>query len=92
MSLPPILSNLPVFRLFKSDHDQDKDVKKTAETASPAQLPQDVVDLSKAAQARLEGMKPLETEAQASQTAHETGVLLQKSDLPLGLDQWFDTP
>lgn len=86
MGLPPILSSLPIFKSFKSDNAQSKQ----AEESPAPQSPQDVVELSAAAQSRLEGAKTLNSEAEASETARETGALVRDSDLPLGLDSSFD--
>ena len=85
MSIPPIISNLPIFKALKSggaDRAQSAD-------ASSAASATDSVELSTAIKSRIGDVKTLSPE-QAAQMAAETSFMLEDGDLSLGLDPNFD--
>ncbi len=79
MALPPILSGLPVLKLFGHNRPQSNDAKPAKAGADAAR---DVVELSEAAQAP-------ETVAQAHGIAVDTGAQLAESNVTLGLDPHY---
>lgn len=85
MNLPPIIANSPLLKLFKSEPAQKSGPKEAA--SLPAQ-PQDVVEISAAAQKRLEGVRPLR-ESEVPATLQEAKAALKDSDVALGLDPNF---
>lgn len=85
MNLPPIISNLPIFKTLKSGGADKATSAPEAAAQAGVTAPQDSVDLSGKAQARLDGIQSLSS-AQAAATAQNTGKLLADSNLALGLD------
>lgn len=90
MALPPIISNSPIFKIFQSDSTRSKnDVAKT----SGAQTTEDIVEISEAAQERLNGIKSLSSDnaEQVREAAGEAGEILRRDEsLTLGVDPAFD--
>ena len=86
MALPPIISNSPLFKLFKTEP-AAKSEPKPAVPQSASQ-PEDVVEISEAAQARLNGVQTL-SEQDAPGVAAQTREQLTDSDIALGLDPNF---
>jgi hypothetical protein len=82
MALPPILSSLPILKLFAADRAQ-KSAAKTPANAEGAGTPQDIVDLSETVQ----GIP--KTPAEAQQVAVETRTQLSQDMFALGLDPEF---
>ena len=90
MALPPILSNLPIVKLFGAGGTQPGKAAPTPAGRSEASLPQDMVELSEAARKRLEGAKIIiGDESKARCLASEARVMLSESDISLGLDPKF---
>jgi len=81
MSLPPIFSNLPVFKLFKSDKAAGPAPKETAKPQAST-MPQDIINLSSQALEKLKGASTI-TEKDARPLAKSTGSLLERTDLSL---------
>ena len=88
MALPPVISNLPILKMFGIGASQPAKTGKAPADNSGAKLPQDVVELSEAARSRMEGPQDL-NESQAGNKAKETGALLSESGVSLGLDPKF---
>jgi hypothetical protein len=88
MALPPIISNLPIMKLFKSQNVAN--TQKTAESVKASATP-DTVKLSAAAarQLKLSGTAEIKDSAQAQQTAANTRALLAENNVALGLDPQF---
>lgn len=83
MAIPPILSNLPILKNFKSD---DSSASKPAESSKDAASAQDKVEISAAAQERLS----TEDVNQASAAAVGARELLEADQgATLGLDPDF---
>jgi hypothetical protein len=83
MALPPILSSLPILKLFGSDR-APRGTEKTTPDAPRASSPQDTVELS----ATVQGIP--RNDAEAQQVAVETGAqLAQKDTFTMGLDPGF---
>lgn len=83
MAIPPIISNLPLLKLFKSAPED-----KTAPVApSAGQMPKDVINLSKEAQQALQtNNNPIRNDQQARAVASDTRDLLaEHDDIALGL-------
>jgi len=92
MALPPILSNLPFTKLFKTEQAPEAAGKQAApakkETA--ASPPQDIVEISEAALKKLEGQSSFLTEDEAKAAAGETrGILEKNPGVALGLEEGF---
>lgn len=90
MAIPPIISNSPIFKIFQSDNAKSK----TDKTESAAQSPQDVVEISEAAQQRLNNIQDFSAENQAEirEAAGEAGEILRRDEsLTLGVDPAFDS-
>ena len=88
MALPPIISNLPIFKLFKSAPSS----KQTGPApAANSTLPKDVVELSDAAKKRLEGVQTLslKNDTELRETLGQTRSLLSEHQVSLGLDPSF---
>ena len=81
MAIPPIISNLPIFRLFKSD----KGAKTEAPAAneSVAASSSDTVEISSAAQDKLDVSRAREAVAKIKQ-------YLEQYPITLGLDPAFE--
>jgi hypothetical protein len=81
MAIPPIISNLPIFRLFKSD----KGGKTGAPVAneSVASSSSDTVEISSAAQDKLDLSRAREAVAKIKQ-------YLEQHPITLGLDPAFE--
>lgn len=91
MAIPPILSSLPVLKLFKSGSDNTAAQNKTDSAQSRSAKPsQDVVELSEAAKQRLNGVKEPENVEEARNMAADTRAQLSASDRALGLDPDFE--
>lgn len=89
MAIPPIISNNPLFKLFRTDQQGgEKDSKADANAAATTQ---DIVQISQAAQQRLDGIRQLSADdpAQIQQVAGETRDILEETGLSLGLDRNF---
>lgn len=84
MAIPPIISNLPIFKNLKTAETVQKQEVKT----SPATT-EDVVEISGTAQERLENVRAL-TEQEAPEVSAQTSKALEDNDLALGLDPSFD--
>ena len=88
MALPPILANLPVFKLFRSG--QSETVQQQHGAAGKSSAPQDVVQISDAARQRLEGLEDLASDSAAGKTATNTRTILADDPrLTLGLPPDF---
>lgn len=89
MALPPILSNMPFLKVFKTDKAQTGAGQNTEKMA--ADNPQDVVNISSAASARLNGTKvlSLENEEELRTVLGETRHILASTDQVLGLKKNF---
>jgi len=72
MAIPPIISNSPIFKIFQSDNAKSK----TDKTESAAQSPQDVVEISEAAQQRLNNIQDFSAENQVFQNGHQLKKVL----------------
>lgn len=99
MALPPIISSLPIFKLFKpannaapakTEAGQGTPVKNTAKNTARNTVPQDSLHLSAAArrsEAPLAGT--INDPVQAYKVAGQTRALLTDNNLSLGLDPEF---
>lgn len=91
MAIPPIISNNPLLKLFRTDPasgSQDN------ETASVSQTSEDIVEISEAAQQRLDGIQEFSSERpeEIRQTAQESREILEgDEDLTLGADPAFNS-
>lgn len=86
MALPPIISNLPIFKMFTKPAANGQQGRTEQPAISKAQ---DEVTLSSAAQ-KLSGASELKNAAEALSTAAKTGALLQQGGFSLGLDPGFN--
>lgn len=88
MALPPIISNLPIIKLFKSNAPANN---QTNSEQAKAQALKDSVNISAAAARgmKLSGTSPIKDDAEARGVAQNTNALLSESDLALGLDPKF---
>lgn len=86
MALPPIISNLPIVKLFKPNGTTQT---AKAEERAPAAGTKDTVQISEAAQAKLKEAAALKSEQQARDTASETRQQIADYDGSLGLDPQF---
>lgn len=88
MALPPIISNMPFLKVFKTDKAQAASENSEIKSANN---PQDVVDISSAAAERLNGTKvlSLENEEELRAVLGETRHILASTDGPLGLKKNF---
>ncbi len=89
MALPPIISNLPIFKLFRSEAPtQAPQQTQTAKSGGGA-LPRDVVEVSEAALDKLsQSQDKIRNEAQARDTAEDVrDDLAENDDVSLGLDE-----
>lgn len=84
MAIPPIISNLPIFKSLKTAEPAQKQ-----EVATSPATTEDVVEISGAARERLENVRTL-TEQEAPEVSAQTAKELADSDLALGLDPSFD--
>ena len=83
MAIPPIISNLSIFKLFKSGNTSSAQASKSPDAKAPLQ---DKVEISNAALDKLSA----EDVKKAGQTAVETkGLLEQDHDATLGLEPGF---
>lgn len=85
MAIPPIISNNPLFKLFRTEQQTVDNGKETSKAASfaPA-IQQDVVEISRAALQRLDGIRPLASDDEARETADDTRTILEESEYTLG--------
>ena len=94
MALPPILTNLPFTKLFRTEQAPETDGKQAApakkEKESAPSSPQDIVEISEAALKKLEGQSSFLTEDEAKAAAGETrGILEKNPGVALGLEEGF---
>ena len=89
MAIPPIIANNPLFKLFRTE--QQGGEKSGKADTNAAATPQDIVQISKTAQQRLDGIRQLSADdpAQFHQVAGETRDILDETGLSLGLDRNF---
>jgi hypothetical protein len=90
MAIPPIIANSPVLKLFSATKDSGT---ANIKTQSTAQSTKDIVDISEAAQKRLDGARNLKSEGEnaARAVAQDTAALLNDNEtLSLGADPAFD--
>jgi hypothetical protein len=88
MALPPIISNLPIIKFFTSGSSGAKAQAASAKTTAPT----DVVEISEAAQKKLEQAsgEAITTESAARDIAGDTRIILDSNeDSTLGLDPQF---
>lgn len=85
MSIPPIISNLPLFKSLKAAGTERAQGADAGTAASAA----DNVELSVAIKDHVGDVKTLSPE-QAAQLAAKTSFMIEDSDLSLGLDPNFD--
>lgn len=90
MAIPPIIANNPILKLFKTEPSSGSktDVAKTPQT------PEDIVEISEAAQQHLDGIRDLSKEGadKVQEVAGETrGILEGDESLTLGADPAFDS-
>jgi hypothetical protein len=97
MSLPPIISNLPFFKLFRSNNQDGKveSAKSAPAQASAGQSGDSVsaggdvtVQISEAAQQKLAAQGAKDA-ADARKLTDDTKVLLEREQVSLGLDPNF---
>lgn len=83
MAIPPIISNNPLLKLFRTDQQGGEKNEKPANTAA---TPSDIVEISETAQKRLDGIKQLSAEdpAEVQQVAGETRDILTENQISLG--------
>lgn len=90
MAIPPIISNIPIFKLFRSE----KPVSNESSEIKPegSSMPQDVVNISVAATEKLEGTKALSLDNAEELRAvlGETRHILASSGQSLGLNPDFE--
>ena len=88
MALPPIISNLPIIKLFKSNAPANN---QTNTEQAKAKALSDSVSISAAAARglKLSGASPIKDDAEARGVAQQANKLLSENDLPLGLDPKF---
>lgn len=90
MALPPIISNLPIFKTFKPAPSE-----KTAQTEPETvhslseNVAGDVVEISQAAQQRLEGVKVLGDDDVPVVLVETQRILEENENISLGLDPDF---
>lgn len=89
MALPPILSNLPIFKLFKTAAPSSS--ARQAGQSTKSAVPKDVVEISEAAKKRMEGLRPLslKNESELRETLGKTRDLIAEHGVSLGLDPSF---
>jgi hypothetical protein len=81
MGIPPIISNLPIFRLFKSDKGSKADAPAANESIAASAT--DKVEISSAAQEKLDVSRAREAVAKIKQ-------YLEQYPISLGLDPAFE--
>ena len=84
MALPPIISNLPLFKVAKTDGANESS-KTDAPQAGTSSSPQDVVEISEAAAARLEEAQALADEQEALKVAASVRSEIAENPVSLGL-------
>ncbi|GEM_PF-1480964 len=88
MAIPPIISNNPLLKLFRTDDPgfRRESGGKTEKTSNAASTPQDIVEISQAAQQRLSGIQQLSADnpEQIQDVAGETKEILEETDVALG--------
>lgn len=87
MAIPPIISNNPLLKLFRTDQSGGTDKTKTSDGPS---TPQDVVEISDAARKRLDGVRHLSEDKpeEVKDVAGETRDILESNqNLTLGPNQ-----
>jgi hypothetical protein len=90
MALPPIISNLPIFKFFRSEGPAQPQQHQTQSAkAGGGALPRDVVEVSDAALDKLnQSQDKIRNEAQARDTAENVREdLAENEDVALGLDE-----
>lgn len=92
MALPPILTNLPFLKTFKNDSASDQPAasqdNQTEQVETSSFVPQDVVEISRAASQNLEGIKSLSEDEVPLVTAN-TRDILERENVSLGLEAGF---
>lgn len=95
MTIPPIIANNPLLKLFRTDGKQEQ--REGADEKAPAarhhrQTPEDIVEISQAAKQKLDGaraLSPENTEEPKAIAAQTRDFLLEDRNLTLGLDPAF---
>lgn len=89
MALPPIISNLPIIKLLRSE--QSSAVTGDAVKAGAPNHDNDIVEISEAARQKLSETEPLSSDnlAQVREVAAETRSILENTDFSLGLGPDF---
>lgn len=89
MSLPPILSNLSIFKIF-SRHETTKSGKAIEQSTAPRPAMRDVVDISPEGLKKLSDIESRPVKASEAKTlAVVSGKILADNGLTLGLDPRF---
>lgn len=84
MAIPQIIANNPIVKLFRTEQSQETTGQAKAQPdAAGAGLPEDIVEISEAAQQRFESEQNRVTVDNAQQTASETREILQDSGASL---------
>lgn len=88
MALPPIISNLPIIKLFKSNAPANN---QTNSEQAKAQAMKDSVSISAAAARglKLSGTSLIKDDTEARNVAQQTNKLLADGEMSLGLDPKF---
>ncbi|WP_435641396.1 hypothetical protein [Micavibrio aeruginosavorus] len=89
MALPPIISNLPIFKFFRAEGPAQPQQQSQTTKTGGAPLPRDVVEVSDAALDKLnQSQDKIRNEAQARDTAENVrDDLAENEDVALGLDE-----
>ncbi|AGH97584.1 hypothetical protein [Micavibrio aeruginosavorus] len=89
MALPPIISNLPIFKFFRSEGPTQSQQQTQSTQSGGGTLPRDVVEVSDAALDKLnQSQDKIRNEAQARDTAEDVrDDLAENEDVSLGLDE-----
>jgi len=84
MALPPIITNLPFLKLFRTEQETSQPVKES--------LPADIVEISEAASARFESIKSLSPSnlGELQEILHDTRTTLEENSVSLGLQPGFE--
>jgi hypothetical protein len=88
MALPPVITNIPFLKLFRSEHAFSKPVNDgKTETAAP----KDTVEISEAAQKKFESTKPLSLSNPEvlRKAIGDAKAALENGSFDLGLDPDF---
>ena len=89
MAIPPIIANNPLLKLFRTE--QGSAAKGKTDLPPVPATPADIVEVSKAAKQRLDGIENLSADnsARVQEVAGDTRDILQETGLSLGLDRNF---